>query len=75
MKRATQSGKVNELYRAIPGKLTVYGEAPDHSRPDRAQTQALLRGAPGTYVPTVAIRALEIPPMQPLTRDFSETGW
>lgn len=52
----------------------VHGVFPARSKLHRAQTGARLRVAPGTYVPTVAIRATEIPPIQPVNRGFPEVS-
>ena len=48
------------------------GVSPARSKLHSAQIGALLRVAPGTYVPAVAIQATAIPPIQPLARGFPE---
>jgi len=62
--------------RALPDVYQwFYSVSPARSKLHRAQTDARLRVAPGTCVPAVAVRATEIPPIQPLYRGFPEVSY
>ena len=57
------------------GLSPLHGGFPARSKLHRAQIGALLRVAPGTYVPAVAIQATTIPPIQPLARGSPEVSF